>query len=305
MRRARSATMVAFVAAACALAGAASAQSQGDPTVPPAPAPRPAAPATAATAAPVEPAAASATIAVVAAPGARDAAFALARALYATRLRPPSLDEVRARVLAGDPPPPNATRALVDLAEVRSAARGDDAASRQLLVGLARQVGASALLVVQMEAPPAELDAGAAAGDAGAAADAAAGADGGTPPDAAAPATSGSPGKPRAVARLFLADAADFDAARYEADGDGPGAWKKTVASLQQRFPRAAAAAPKAATSAAPATLHGGEKESKPFYSSPWFWGAVGAAALVGGAFYFATRDNDSGTIHLQMQSPR
>jgi hypothetical protein len=41
---------------------------------------------------------------------------------------------------------------------------------------------------------------------------------------------------------------------------------------------------------------------SKPFYTSPWFWGAVGAAAFGGAAVYFATRDNSPSTIHLQLQ---
>jgi hypothetical protein len=238
-------------------------------------------------------------VAVVATNGARDEAFALARAVYASRLRPPSLDEVRARVLAGDPPPANATRALVELAEVRAAARGDDAASRQLLAGLGKQVGAAALLVVFVEpaAPPAEGDAGATA----------AGPDGGaaTEADAAAPSSAPAPSS-RVVARLFLVDSADFDAARYEPDGrHGAEGWRATVASLEQRFPQREAA-PAAATSPPPVTVRTEEKhESKPFYASPWFWGALGAAVLVGGAFYFASRDNESDTIHLQMRAPR
>ena len=44
---------------------------------------------------------------------------------------------------------------------------------------------------------------------------------------------------------------------------------------------------------------------SKPFYASPWFWGAIGAAALGGTAFYFATRDNTPSQIHLQLQVPK
>jgi hypothetical protein len=44
---------------------------------------------------------------------------------------------------------------------------------------------------------------------------------------------------------------------------------------------------------------------STPFFASPWFWGALGAAAFGGAAIYFATRDNSSGTIHLQMQVPK
>jgi hypothetical protein len=40
------------------------------------------------------------------------------------------------------------------------------------------------------------------------------------------------------------------------------------------------------------------------FYESGWFWGALGAAALIGGAIYLATQDTGSQTIHLQVQVP-
>jgi hypothetical protein len=43
---------------------------------------------------------------------------------------------------------------------------------------------------------------------------------------------------------------------------------------------------------------------SKKFYESPWFWGALGAAALAAAGVYFLTRDNGSDTIHLQLQAP-
>lgn len=218
-------------------------------------------------------------VAVLGLAGARDDAFALARAVYASRLRPQGLDEIRARVLAGDPPPPNATRSLIELAEVRAATKGEDAASRRLLAGIGKQVGAAAVLVVSRtegEAPPAD--------DAGA-----------TNADASAVGT-------RVTARLFLVDAGEFDAARYEPDGtDAP--WRATVASLEQRFPKevASVAGP---THPATQPVPPKESEGKPFYSSPWFWGALGAAVVVGGAFYLASRDTDSGTIHLQMRSP-
>jgi hypothetical protein len=43
---------------------------------------------------------------------------------------------------------------------------------------------------------------------------------------------------------------------------------------------------------------------ARPFYESVWFWGAVGAAALLGGAAYIATRDSSPSTIHLEVQVP-
>jgi len=44
---------------------------------------------------------------------------------------------------------------------------------------------------------------------------------------------------------------------------------------------------------------------SEPFWQSTWFWGAVGAAALIGGAIYFSqSPDSGDNKIHLQMQVP-
>jgi hypothetical protein len=234
-------------------------------------------------------------IAVLAIGPARDEAFALARAIYGSRLRPTSLDEVRARVLAGAAPPPNASRELRELAEVRAGITGEDAAGRRLMTGLAQQVGAEALLVVKVErgsaatapaGPPAAVEDGGASTDAG----------------NAAPATT-------VIARLFLTDSGDFDAARYapEPGLEGPPAWKSTVTSLEARFPALSrgVAAPNAALAPAPVKLRPEDEKSSPFYASGWFWGALGAAALVGGAFYFATRDTGSEPIHVQLKVPR
>ena len=238
-------------------------------------------------------------IAVLAIGPARDEAFALARAVYGSRLRPASLDEVRARVLAGAAPPPNASRELRELAEVRAGITTEDAAARRLLTGLAQQVGAQALLVVRVEraasaapvGPPAPAD------DAGADASADAGS-----------ATGNAPAATTVVARLFLTDSGDFDAARYAPDPglEGPAAWKSTVTSLEARFPSVSrVVGPNAATAPAPVKMKPEEEKSSAFYASGWFWGALGAAALLGGAFYFATRDTGSDPIHLQLKVPR
>jgi hypothetical protein len=233
-------------------------------------------------------------IAVLAIGPARDEAFALARAIYGSRLRPISLDEIRARVLAGAPPPPNASRELRELAEVRAGITGEDAAGRRLLTGLAQQVGAEALLVVKVERAPLPA---APAGPPAAGEDAGANADAGN----AAPATT-------VVARLFLTDSGDFDAARYapEPGLEGAAAWKSTVTSLEARFPsQSRVVGPSAALAPGPVKLKPEDEKSSPFYASGWFWGALGAAALVGGAFYFATRDTGSDAIHLQLKVPR
>jgi hypothetical protein len=163
------------------------------------------------------------------------------------------------------------------------------------MTGLAQQVGAEALLVVKVEraaatatsaGPPAAVEDGSAANDAG----------------NAVPATT-------VVARLFLADSGDFDAARYapEPGLEGPAAWKSTVTSLEARFSASSrgVAGPNAALAPAPVKLKQEDEKSSPFYASGWFWGALGAAALVGGAFYFATRDTGSDPIHLQLKVPR
>jgi hypothetical protein len=246
-------------------------------------------------------------IAVLAIGPARDEAFALARAVYGSRLRPTSLDEVRARVLAGGPPPANASRELRDLAEIRAgiSGTGEDAAGRRLLAGLAQQIGAQALLVVKVDRVAATAAAGPPPAASGATDDAGAPSAPAQTVDAdagnAAPATT-------VVARLFLADSGDFDAARYspEAGLEGPAAWRATVVSLEARFPvTSRATAPGGPLAAAPPKLRAEDEKSSPFYASGWFWGAIGGAALLGAGFYFATRDTTSDPIHLQMRVPK
>jgi hypothetical protein len=229
-------------------------------------------------------------IAVIGLANARDEAFTLARAIYKSSLRPPMLDEIRARVLAGDAPPPNASREVRDLGELRAGVKGDDAASRQLLASIATRTRVRAILVVSI----AEVDETTPASDAGA-----------TDPDAG---TTVRAARPRA--RLYLADTNDLDAARYAPDDGmvGMEAWQSTVLSLERRFPPppGGAAGPHPAVATSPASLRvPEEKDSKPFYKSPWFWGGIGAAVLLGGFFYFASRDTSDDPIHLEMRVPR
>jgi hypothetical protein len=254
-----------------------------------------------------------AVLAVGSARETREEAFALGRAIYGSRLRPTSLDEVRARILAGDPLPSNASRELRELSEVRAAVSGDDAATRRLLTGIAQQIGAQALLVVTVErsgsaapaaapatpAGPPAADAGAATSDGGAAAESAATADAGT---------GNAPAPPTVVARLFLADPGEFDAARYspEPGASGVAAWKSTATSLEGRFPQPSrTVGPDAATRPAVTNLKPEQEKAKPFYASGWFWGAIAGAALIGGIFYFASRDTTEDPIQLQMRVPR
>ena len=255
------------------------------------------APSLSATVAPVQgppPAPAGQGIAVLAVGnGASDDAFALGRAVYGSRLRPKALDEVRARILAGGPLPPTASRELKELAEVRAGITTEDAAGRRLLAGLAQQVGAEALLVVRIDrpAPPA-----ADLSDAGA--------DSAVAPGNAVAASA-------VVARLFLVPSGDFDAARYSPDPEPslahtPAAWKSTVTSLEARFPVESrpAAAPAAALKPAPEKKEGLVGKSTPFYASVWFWGAIVGAGLLATAFYFASQDSGNDALHLQMRIP-
>ena len=92
-------------------------------------------------------------VAVLALPGATDAAWQLATAVYSTpSLRPPTLDDAHARVLCGEPAPPAAPSDVKDLAETVAAVRGDDAPSRALLVDIARRASVRSLLVVRVDA---------------------------------------------------------------------------------------------------------------------------------------------------------
>lgn len=207
-------------------------------------------------------------IAVLGEGDARTEAFAAARAVYASSARPPRLDEVRARILAGDAPSPAAQKDLKELAELRASVHGDDAASRRLLSAIAEQLKVQGLLVVT-KVPTAEEGA-----------------------------------EPSVSARLFLAETSEFDAARYEPDAtDRP--WRSVASSLSRRFPPPAAPPAVATPYVPPPKLASEAKESKPFWASAWFWGALGAAAAVGGLFFLTTQDTSEDPIHLQLRVPR
>jgi hypothetical protein len=220
-------------------------------------------------------------LAVLAVGDAREAAWPLAQAVYADdTLRPAGIDEPRARVLAGESPKDGAPTELRELAETRAAIRGDDAPSRQLLSNIASAYGLRGIVLVEMH-------------------------------EATVPS-----------ARVFVGEGGGFDAAQYRAeaaDAGQPVRWAATVESLHRAFgtPLPASAPPQGARSSSSANPAATESslppnprrddkdKSRPFYTSPWFWGAVGAAAFGGFAVWLATRDSGPGTIHLQMQVPR
>ena len=88
---------------------------------------------------------------------------------------------------------------------------------------------------------------------------------------------------------------------------EGAAAWKSTVTSLEARFPAASrVVGPSAATAPSPVKVKPEDEKSLAILRVWLVLGRrSGAAALVGAAFYFATRDTSSDPIHLQMQVPR
>jgi hypothetical protein len=224
----------------------------------------------------VAPSSAPAGLAVVALEGATDAAWPLARSIYATAsLRPPTVDEAHAHALCGEPVPTDAPADLRDLAETVAALRGDDAPTRAILGDLARRFSVLGLVVVRI--------------------------DGARPP--------------RATARVFLTQAGAFDAATYAPDDATPLSWSATTRSLVRAFgsdsaagvvPAAAEAlqAPRLATHVEPKVSATPSSRRREFYESGWFWGALGAAAFAGGAVFLATRDSGASAIHLQLEVP-
>jgi hypothetical protein len=188
-----------------------------------------------------------------------------------------SASDARARVLLGEPVPSGAPREVVDLADLRAAVKGDDVASRQILAAIALKLGVRGIVVVEE-----------------------------------------TPGKAPS-ARLFLAESGEMDAARYEPDtGSSPIAWSATVRSLARALgttvlPEPVPGATPSATAGAatsPFSVREGPRidntppSHRMFYESPWFWGAIGAAAFAAVGIFFATRDNSTNTIHLQLQVP-
>lgn len=238
-----------------------------EPPVPP--------PAAAPSAAPAHPAAAG--LAVVALPGASDAAWPLAASVYATAsLRPTAIDDARARVLCGEPPAPDASPELRDLAATVAALTGDDAPSRALLGDIARRLGLPALAVVRLDGdrPTARVF----LADVGAFDSATYMPDGGT---TTARTWSGAT---QSLARSFGAPpVAPPDA-------------------LPSATPPAVPGVPALASHDVPKPEG---SHSRQFYESGWFWGALGAAAFAGAAVFLATRDSGPSTIHLQLEVSR
>jgi SAM-dependent methyltransferase len=233
-------------------------------------------------------------LAVVGLGSSMDAAWPLARAVYAdASLRPTTLDEAHARVLVGEAPGEAGTPELRDLADTRAAIHGgDDAASRRLLSSIALSLRVKGILVVE---PP-------------------------TAPDG------------HATARVFVTAPGAYDPVTYDSDipapvtwGNGKSAvtWNGAVQAIRRGFadvpnappspaPAAVIVAPSLAThpvDAKPLAVGGDTTDqhqpARAFYQSPWFWAAAGAALFAAGAVYFATRNDGSDNVQLQVQVPK
>ncbi len=220
----------------------------------------------------------------------------LAQAVYASpRLRPTHLREDEARALAGEAPKDPSPR-LRDLYETRTALRGEDATSARLLASLAQTLNVRGFITVRVTAnhlpaaapSPVENDAGS---------------------DGAATSQATSASEPKttmtATARIFLAETQSFDAAAYAPEGslENP-SWGRATASIERAFGRVPKVAAASSTAPAGSTAPGAAKGS-PFYKSFWFWGAMGAAALLGGTAFLLTRDTDPTSVHLRAEVPR
>jgi hypothetical protein len=205
---------------------------------------------------------------VIALPGATDATWPLARAIYGDEsVRPTSMDEPRARILCGEAAPPNGAPELRDLSETVASLRGDDAPSRAMLADIASRFSVRAVVVVRADAgrPSARVflpdtrtfDAVTYAPDDG-------------------PSLSWSAAI-RHLVRTF---------------GTIHAAVLTTLATP--------ATLPTLATHDGPAA----PPRQREFYESGWFWGALGAAAFAGGTVFLATRDSSASTIHLHIEVP-
>jgi hypothetical protein len=109
-----------------------------------------------------------------------------------------------------------------------------------------------------------------------------------------------------ATARVFLPESHDYDAATYSPDAGTDAAWTVAARSLARTYAAPPVPmrhpAPALATSETPSPVD--SSAPRPFYTSPWFWGALGVAACTAGGVYLLSRDTGPSTIHLQLQVP-
>lgn len=104
------------------------------------------------------------------------------------------------------------------------------------------------------------------------------------------------------TARTFSASSKTFDAAVFVAQREGDAVtWPGVALALHKQW--VAPAPPAAPVNAKPKTSE--TVSSKPFYVSPWFWAAIGAAVVGGLAIVLATQDASGDSIRLQLKVPK
>jgi hypothetical protein len=199
-------------------------------------------------------------------------ARALAREVYRDAALRPAIDDATARVLTGEAPPAlPAHPKLTEMAEVRAsiAGAGSEVASRRLLASLGTETSSALVLAVRMEA-----------------------------------------GRP--VAKVLQVSSATYErielGATIETATDGARSflWPGAATTLKGLLPNAAPPRPalppklKPAVAAPPPPPRETPKESKPVWSSPWFWGTLGGVAAVGiTVFVLAQTTGAPDTVHL------
>lgn len=104
--------------------------------------------------------------------------------------------------------------------------------------------------------------------------------------------------------RLYLASNNAFDVSLYDGDANDP-AWRNEVVhALERRFdPNAAAATPVAAHKPSK-KAEKSDSRSLPFYKSPWFWGAIGGAVVLGGTALLVSHVTSSEDVKIRVEPP-
>ncbi|MFO0658357.1 MAG: hypothetical protein U0165_00780 [Polyangiaceae bacterium] len=259
----------------------------------------------------------SAPVIVLALDGAADVAWSLARLVYEDPAIRPSIDDTKARILAGDPAPKDADPKLRELADLRSAVHGDDAPSRRILSSIASEFSAQAILVVwpPVLARPAEARLF-------------------VVKDAAFDAAILRPDASPHVAPLVLPSASSASSSvvmpsassSASPSASSSGASSASAAASASAVPVLVAVTPahhddaswiqaknavrarllpglEPAVVAPPATSSSAPAASTAFWSSPWFWGALGLAVVGGAGIYLGSKsssDSSSSTVELK-----
>ncbi len=100
--------------------------------------------------------------------------------------------------------------------------------------------------------------------------------------------------------RLYVTERAAFDVTLYDGD-PGDAAWRADVVkALERRFDPEA----KPAAVAPPRTPRADTTGPRPFYKSPWFWGAIGGAVLLGGTALIVTKITSNDDVRVRVEPP-